>query len=342
MAYLRCPRCSTVVDQPESGLPACPECGFGAEKARAAGQQPRGAYAAGMPAGWIPVRLDSFWNTPEAPVDRYAESTFWAGHPRPKDKLPFMHWSSRSLIRMAGTQLGLGFFSVFLIQSFILFQIAFGAPIFEEMFKFGLALLLVAYLPQRMPWLVGWLGVPVALAIGAGFGWMEHHTSYPEEDNLGYLWRVIFHAASTGLSMLLFAILLPLKDTRTRWLAIGPAVLVHYLNNAGGMVVILTLAIFIEDVEAVASAYSLLWVTSLVVGLPAALLGQKALRRWAAHWAETRLRPLPARWTWQSRQHPVPAMRPLPTAPGAGRTSPKSGSPPVAGERRPPPEGPNR
>ncbi len=157
----------------------------------------------------------------------------------------FLHRVAAQPWKFAAVVFGFGFFAVFIRQSNIFFQIILGAPIFEEMVKFGLAMLI----STALIWLLGgarlrswespwWLAIrlPAALAVGAGFGFMEHYTTYASESDWSFFWRVMFHSLATGTSMIAFQAVLPSADLRVRWLAMVPAIFLHYVNNYGAVI----------------------------------------------------------------------------------------------------------
>ncbi|MGB0653403.1 MAG: hypothetical protein ACPGQL_09405 [Thermoplasmatota archaeon] len=130
----------------------------------------------------------------------------------------------------AGVLLLVGFVAVFVNQAPLLFQIVAGAPIFEELFKFGLALL-VAY-PLRFLA----LRLPVAWVIGGSFGVLEHYVTYSAEDTAMFVGRILFHGGATGLSMALFHVLERVPEVRVRFWSPVWAVFIHYLNNSYAVV----------------------------------------------------------------------------------------------------------
>jgi hypothetical protein len=252
--------------------------------------------------------------------------------PAPANQLPFLWWSAAKAHRQALLLFGAGFFSVFTLQSHFFVQVVLGAPLFEEMLKFGLALLLVAWLPARTSRLVaGVLTVTVALALGAGFGILEHWVTYRAESNLSYLWRVVFHSGSTGLSALLYSFVASSFEVRTRWLALAPSILLHYANNAGSVFLVPVTAVAGSGVmEAwnyvilAAMAACLLWVAvapgswrSYLEGVVARRLGPPPVSAWEAEG------PAPAVWS-----APGTSERPNPEPPGG------LGSPPRAERER--------
>ncbi len=178
---------------------------------------------------------------------------------------------------LALTMLGIGFFAVFVRQAPILYQIVLGAPIFEEFLKFGLALA-IAY-PLRLLA----LRLPVAFAVGAGFGWLEHVVTYSEEPQVVFIGRVLFHAGATALSMVAFHILESVREVRVRWFATLPATVLHYANNAGAVISLVLLPAAPETFDLIGYMIS----TTVLVGLYTIMV---ALPFWARGWR---------RWTFE-------------------------------------------
>lgn len=187
----------------------------------------------------------------------------------------------------AGIVFGFGFFAVFVRQADLFTQIILGAPIFEEMVKFGLALLI----SLAIEWVAGgfmlrswrhpgWLGLrlPIALAVGAGFGIMEHAFTYSSESRSSYVWRTLFHALATGTSMIVFHAVLLSRDVRTRWLAVLPSVFIHYLNNYAALVLGIG-SLAIAPLATAASVWSMALVVSLGVMAVAFLVAPGWARR---------------------------------------------------------------
>lgn len=125
-----------------------------------------------------------------------------------------------------------GFVGIFLRRLDPLLQLVAGAPIFEEFFKFGLALTVASILPlrSRVPRFV------IALAWGAGFGVFEHWLTYPDEPVEALRFRVAFHAATPGLSMAAYDAVASLPDVRARWFSTLPATVFHAINNIGALI----------------------------------------------------------------------------------------------------------
>lgn len=138
-----------------------------------------------------------------------------------------------------------------LFQASFLQQVVFGAPVFEELAKFGLALLVAALLGAQALW----ARLPLAWASGAGFGVLEHYTTYPEEPALGFASRIVFHAAATGLSMLSYHAFERMPDVRARWASTAAATLFHWANNFGA-VVFGVASLVVHDAEAGAFLWS--------------------------------------------------------------------------------------
>lgn len=161
-------------------------------------------------------------------MNRIEERDFW-NRKRPQRTRPALLEQSRTLTRMGVVLFLLGLFAVFVEQAPFLYQVILGAPIFEEFLKLGLVLLLLGW----TQWLPGGVVIRAlgALAVGFGFGVLEHVTTYPDEGAWSYGFRLAFHALTPLLSVLTLAVLQPLKDTRVRFLALVPSVFLHYVNN---------------------------------------------------------------------------------------------------------------
>ncbi len=203
---------------------------------------------------------------------------------------------ARNPFALGGILFGLGFFTVFVDQAPFLVQVVLGAPIFEEFVKFGLALLLgllfialMGGLATRERWRHrAWLLVmlPAALAIGAGFGILEHAVSYSEEDTFGEFWRIGFHATSTGLSMVTLYAVASWRDPRVRWFAPLPSIIIHYANNASAVLLsILSIAAPIDD-RGVLSALLVLIALGMLVAF---LLAPGSIRRGLGNLAKAHL-----------------------------------------------------
>jgi len=179
-------------------------------------------YGEPEPAAWLPdegvptgVRADSWW-------------------------IRFAHDQRR----LGLVFLAVGFIAVFLRQATFLLQLLFGAPIFEEAFKFGLAAYLASFARRS-----GTLLVLACLAAGAGFGVMEHYLTYAEEGRMMFLRRIAFHATATSLSAVTYLTLRGDPRVIVRWGATIPAVFVHYLNNAGALFLGIATALAASDGE---------------------------------------------------------------------------------------------
>jgi hypothetical protein len=147
-----------------------------------------------------------------------------------KAEEPLVDRVSRTDLRLALSLLVVGFVAVFLRQMPFEAQIVIGAPLFEEMFKLGLALLPCAALRVRA--LV--VRLPFAFASGGAFGFLEHFLSYSDEPTLVLYGRVAFHALATGLSMLVLHGL----SSGPRRLVLActlPSTLIHAANNTAAV-----------------------------------------------------------------------------------------------------------
>lgn len=101
------------------------------------------------------------------------------------------------------------------------------APLFEELLKFGVALVVGSVLFGRSR--AGRLGT--ALAVGLVFGLVEHATTYPDEQALLYLYRCLFHATTAVLSVSAYTTFERLEANELRWLSPAYSILLHFFNN---------------------------------------------------------------------------------------------------------------
>jgi hypothetical protein len=101
------------------------------------------------------------------------------------------------------------------------------APIFEELLKFGVAVLVGSVLFDRS--LVARIGV--ALVVGMLFGLVEHATTYPGETDLVYLNRTLFHALTTVLSVAMYTTFESMEEHRLQWIAPAYPMLFHFFFN---------------------------------------------------------------------------------------------------------------
>lgn len=193
-------------------------------------------------------------------VPHVQESAFYTGRARPAPE-------TSVAIRLAATsrRFSIAIFLIgwagILFQASFLQQVVFGAPVFEELAKVGLALVPVAFLRIRsLP-----LRLALAWASGAGFGIMEHYVTYSDESMSMYGQRIAFHALATGLSMLYYHAFETLPDVRTRWAATLPSTLVHWANNFGAVALGLS-SIALPIPDAVGMAWGVL-LSSLLVTL---------------------------------------------------------------------------
>lgn len=205
-------------------------------------------------------------------VPAVPEDVFFLGRPRPPTGMPLATRTSLTPLRFALVLFLVGWAGI-LFQASFLQQVVFGAPVFEEMAKVGLALLPVVLLRIRGMW----LRVPFGLASGAGFGIFEHHTTYSEEETWLYAGRVVFHAASAGLSMAFYDAFEHAGDVRTRWATTVVPTLFHWMNNFGAVVFAFG-TVFVPFLDAVGLTWAALVTASMVLLLLVALLVPGAFR----------------------------------------------------------------
>lgn len=186
--------------------------------------------------------------------------------------------------RHAAVLAGVGLLGTIVLGADFLRQVVVGAPLFEELLKFGLALLLVTMLRAR----AGPLRVLVALVPGAAFGAFEHAFTYASEPMLVFADRVVFHAGSTALSMAVYHAIEPVPDARLLWFAPLPSMLVHWANNF--LAVVLGVGSLVSGFDGTA--------LGLTVGFTLGILAHVAT--WTTLLAQTRVRELAWR-EWAKR-----------------------------------------
>lgn len=213
------------------------------------------------------VSPDVFYGSPPPPAQ---------GAPSAFETLP------RDPRRHAAILAGIGLLGTIVLGADFLRQVVVGAPLFEELLKFGLALLLVTMMRVRS----APLRVLVALLPGAGFGAFEHAFTYASEPLLVFADRVVFHAGSTALSMAVYHAIEPVPDARLLWFAPLPSMLVHWANNF--LAVVLGVGSLVGGFDGTA--------LGLTVGFTLGILAHVAT--WATLVAQTRVRELAWReWT---------------------------------------------
>jgi hypothetical protein len=257
------------------------------------------------------------WPPRRADAEAIPDVVFYGDARPPAEPGLAVRWASRPVV-FGVTLFLLGWLGI-LVQRSFLQQIVVGAPVFEELAKFGLALVVVTIL--RAKHVVARL--PYAWLSGMGFGVLEHFVTYGEEDWATLLTRVAFHTATAGLSMAAYSVVEPLREVRSRWLATLPSTLLHWSNNFG-----VVLAVVVSFVLPLSDQTILGWSLVLIggaVGLTFAIVAN-----------ESRARALAA---FELRRFFQP-LGPTDAAPreGSGEAAP---SPPDSGQPpAPPPEPP--
>lgn len=162
------------------------------------------------------------------------EDVFYGDARRPPVELPLILRAAVRPLAFGGFLFLLGWLGI-LAQRSAIRQVVVGAPVFEEMAKFGLALVVVSALGARH--LLARL--PFAWLSGLGFGIFEHFLSYSDESVYSLAVRAAFHAGTCGLSMSVFSVLEPLEDVRARWGSTLVSSLLHWANNFAAIVLAL-------------------------------------------------------------------------------------------------------
>lgn len=126
------------------------------------------------------------------------------------------------------------------------------APIFEELLKFGVAILIGSTLFGRSTL----ARIGVAIVVGALFGLVEHATTYPMESDAVYLFRTLFHATLTVLSVSVYTVFEDMDQEGYRWIAPAYSILLHFTYNAFAVIsAIVGVVVFGIQSTAVVLAY---------------------------------------------------------------------------------------
>ena len=173
------------------------------------------------------VENESFYSTgPTAKPGVVEEDRFYGRAERPPPQPSALVALAQNPVKFGGILFVVGWMGILVQQGFFS-QIVAGAPLFEEPAKVGGAIALAGLLSFRLLL----VRLPLAAAMGAGFGVFEHYLTYAEEDAAGYGIRVAFHALSTATSMAAFTALETDPDVRLRWASTIPSTVLHYANN---------------------------------------------------------------------------------------------------------------
>jgi hypothetical protein len=137
------------------------------------------------------------------------------------------------------------------------------APIFEELLKFGVALLVGSTLFDRS--LAARIGV--AVVVGTSFGLIEHATTYSAEPDFLYLFRTLFHATTTVLSISVYTVWESDGETTLLWIAPIYSMWIHFFNNTFAVISAIIFAFLSEPIaSSMAPVYSFLTVI-VTIGL---------------------------------------------------------------------------
>lgn len=184
-------------------------------------------------------------------------------HPAPPGATGLRAWPARrlrfGLLLTLSTAL-IVFLAMFQLTAGLFYHLIIVAPIFEELFKFGLALTVASLLRLRAPLLRFAAGV----LSGSAFGVLEHFVSYSTEPALLFADRVLFHSGATALSMVAFTVLESYPDPAVRWVATVPATLVHAANNLAAVLVAL-LAVAVPVPTVALAAFALFGISAYVL-----------------------------------------------------------------------------
>jgi hypothetical protein len=148
------------------------------------------------------------------------------------------------------------------------------APLFEELLKFGVAVLIGCGLYGRSA--VGRVGA--GLLIGLLFGVIEHATTYPTEPDTTYLFRALFHMTTAGVSVSAYTVFESLDETGLQWIAPAYPVMIHFFNNSFAVIVsVLGILGILTQWQTATTVYSFAGVCLLSVLLLVSVLSDRIL-----------------------------------------------------------------
>lgn len=179
----------------------------------------RPGFDGSLPAWWIAVVL------------ALAGTLLLAGSAKPRSLSPYPKPTTIGETAMSPAYLGLactvfGLWAVLFVGVAIQ-RVVVVAPVFEELLKFGIALIVGSVLFDRS--LVARVGV--AIVVGSLFGVAEHATTYPAEADATYLFRTAFHATTAALSVSTYTLFEVQGESRLCWIAPVYSILLHFFYN---------------------------------------------------------------------------------------------------------------
>jgi hypothetical protein len=137
------------------------------------------------------------------------------------------------------------------------------APLFEELLKFGVALLVGSTLFNRS--FAARIGV--AIVVGTLFGLIEHSTTYPTEPDYSYVFRTLFHLSTTVLSVTTYTVWRGDGEDMLPLIAPAFSIWVHFFNNTFAVISSLIFSfIYVPNISSVTPIFSFLtvFITSIV------------------------------------------------------------------------------
>lgn len=136
------------------------------------------------------------------------------------------------------------------------------APIFEELLKFGIAIVVSSVLFDRSTA----ARVGVAIVVGSLFGVIEHATTYPDEADVIYLYRTAFHATTTAVSVAVYTMFEQAEMDGLLWVSPVFPMLFHFFYNTFSVLsAVLTFVLIGSRLESVVIVYGAVAVLACLV-----------------------------------------------------------------------------
>lgn len=148
------------------------------------------------------------------------------------------------------------------------------APLFEELLKFGTALLIGSCLFGRSRM----ARIGIAIVIGSLFGIIEYHTTYPHEPEIMLLFRAIFHMTTTILSVSIYSYFETGHETKFRWASPFLAIFFHFSYNtfAVGSAILMSV-IYGDYLIIVTLIYGLLAITLMIIFIVLSIIKHRSI-----------------------------------------------------------------
>jgi hypothetical protein len=148
------------------------------------------------------------------------------------------------------------------------------APIFEELLKFGIALLIGSTLFGRSQS----ARIGIAIVVGSSFGLIEHSTTYPTEMDALHVFRTIFHMSTTVLSVSIYTYFESKDEAKLCWIAPAFPIILHFFYNTFAVISgLIIYAVHGSEMPVVSLVYGTIAIFIAVVFVALAIIRHRAI-----------------------------------------------------------------